>query len=174
MAINWDDVQKEMGGEFKDYAENGVFKVKLAEVNIHEIPSGSVAQDFIFEEGDDYKFPKVTHWLSFKNDNWRVWHNKNLMEVLGASDEQAKKAVEICESKKDKDAIVQAYQSAYGKLASKNPEVEIEVWKEDGSKYSDADFTDRRVRMNRPEDNNKGNSVLKSGEEINLGDDLPF
>ena len=174
--MNWDEIEKSAGGEFKDYAPAGVYKVKVESVEIHEIPTGSVAQDFKFAE-DDYKYPKTTHWLSFKNDNWRCLHQRNLMMVLGATKEAAQKAVEICESKGGKEAIISAYQQTYDKLLKKKPEVEIEVWKDEGEKYSESDFTHGSVRMNKPGEAKKdsGQLILDQAEPVEMeSDELPF
>ena len=174
--MNWDEIEKSAGGEYKDYATAGVYDVKVEKVDIHEISTGSVAQDFYFAE-DDYKYPKATHWLSFKNDKWRCLHQRNLMMLLGATKEAAQKAVEICESKGSKDAIISTYQQTYDKLLKKNPMVEIEVWKDDGAKYSDADFTDKSVRMSKPGDDkpakDEGQIVLDQAEPIE-DDGIPF
>jgi len=176
--MNWDEIEKSAGGEFKDYAPAGVYKVKVESVDIHEIPTGSVAQDFKFVE-DDYKYPKSTHWLSFNNANWRCLHQRNLMMVLGATKEAAQKAVEICESKNGKEAVISAYQQTYDKLLKKKPEVEIEVWKNEGEKYSDSDFTNGSVRMNKPGDTkpqkDEGQIILDQAEPVEMeSDELPF
>lgn len=178
MAINWGEAEEKAGGNFKDYAPAGTHKVKLVSVDHHEAgQNGSIAQDFKFAEDDSYQYPKVTHWLSFKNDNWRFIHNRSLMMLFGASKENAQKAIEICESKSKKEDIVKAYQQAYERLIAKKPEVEIEVWPD--GKYSRADFTSSSVRMSHPDDepyekSETGDDIMQSGEEISLDTDLPF
>lgn len=175
--MNWDEIEKSAGGEYKDYAPDGTYKVKVESVEIHEIATGSVAQDFKFAEAESYKFPKATHWLSFKNDNWRCLHNRNLMMLLGATKEAAQKAVEICEGKGSKEAIISAYQQTYDKLLKKQPEVEIQVWLEDGDKYRTAEFTDGSVRMAKPGDSkpkkDNGQITLDQAELVE-DDDIPF
>ena len=171
--MNWDEIEKSAGSEYKDYAPAGVYNVKIDSVDIHEISTGSVAEDFKFAE-DDYKYPKATHWLSFKNDNWRCLHQRNLMMLLGASKADAQKAVEICEGKGSKEAIISAYQQTYDKLLKKNPEVEIEVWKDDGEKYSDADFTNGSVRMNKPGEKKDGGQIVLDQAEPIEDDGIPF
>lgn len=176
MAINWSEAEEKSGKQYKDYAPSGVHKVKVAGVNHHEVGvNGSIAQDFEFLEDDNYQYPKVTHWLSFNNENWRFVHNRQLMMLFGASKENAQKAIELCESKNSKDAIVKAYQQAYERLLKKNPEVEIEIWPD--GKYSKADFTNSSVRMSHPDDEpyEKKSDVVSGGEEIAIDqDDLPF
>lgn len=178
MSIDWGKLESELGG-FKDYAPAGLYKAKLDSVEIHEVGSnGSVAQDFKFADNENYAFPKATHWLSFKNEGWRQLHNMKLMVVLGASEENAKKAVEACESKGDKENIIKAYQQAYERLAKKSPEVEIEVW-QDG-KYSRSDFTNGSVRMSRPGDDkpqkDDSTDILSGAEDVTAEEnvDLPF
>lgn len=176
MAINWGEAEEKAGNQYKDYAPSGVHKVKVAGVNHHEVgTNGSIAQDFEFLEDDNYQYPKVTHWLSFNNDNWRFIHNRQLMMLFGASKENAQKAIEVCEGKGNKDAIVKAYQQTYERLLKKQPEVEIEVWPD--GKYSRADFTNSSVRMSHPDDEpyEKKSDVISEGEEITIDqDDLPF
>lgn len=146
MATNWDELENQYGSKYKDYAPEGEHEAVISEIKIHEVgQKGSIAQDFIFSDSDKYAFPKVTHWLSFKNDGWRKHHNKCLMVLLGATEDQAKKAVDACESKEGKDNIVKAYADTYKRLASKHPKVVIDVW-QDG-KYKVAEFVDSQVRM---------------------------
>ena len=174
--IDWDKVEKEQGG--KNYANNGIYKVKVAKLDLHIVgDKGSIAQDFYFAE-DDNKYPKATHWLSTKNVAWRQYHNRNLMMLLGATKEAAQKAVEMCEAKDgNKASLINAYQSTYDKLIAKSPEVEIEVW-QDG-KYSTCDFTNRSVRMSHPGDDKPAkkdstDDILEGAEEVDLSkeDDL--
>ena len=178
MAINWGEAEEKAGGNFKDYAPAGVYKVKVAGIDIHEAGNnGSIAQDFKLAE-DDYQYPKITHWLSFKNENWRFVHNRELMMLLGATKEDAQKAVELCESKGTKENIAKAYQQAYERLIKKNsPEVEIETWPD--GKYSRADFTSTSVRMSHPDDEpyqkqDSAEDIIDSGDAITDDLDIPF
>ena len=176
-TFDWDDIEQSAGGgEYKDYAIPGVYAVAVESVDIHELDSGSVAEDFKFAE-TDVKYPKSTHWLSFKNDKWRMLHQRNLMMLFGATKEAAQKAVEICEGKGSKENIISAYQQTYDKLLKKLPKVEIEVWKEEGEKYSEAEFTHGSVRMKKPGDTkpakNDGQLILDQAEPIE-DDSIPF
>ena len=146
MAIDWKKVEEDAGSKYKNYAKPGIYKVKCVDIDIREVgTNGSVAQDFIFEEDDQYQYPKATHWLSFKNDSWRQWHNRQLMIVLGSSESTAEKAIDKIESLGDKEKIMKGYETAYKSLLKKKPEVEIEVFPD--GKYSRAEFTDDRVAM---------------------------
>lgn len=182
---NWEDLDKEMGGNFKDFANDGVHKVKCNGVEIKEVgTNGSVIMKFGFEETDDVQYPTADHWLSFKNENFRKYHSRNLMMVLGTTKDAAQKAVDMCEGKSGKDAIVKAYEQTFGKLVAKKPEVEIEVYTErnqsNGKDYARAEFTDRSVAMPHGEMSQKSpteapaeESPLEGAEEVDLGD-LPF
>lgn len=179
MATNWEELDKEMGGNFKNYATDGKYNVKCNGVEIKEVGSnGSVIMKFGFEE-DNVKYPTADHWLSFKNEGFRKYHSRNLMMVLGASKDAAQKAVDMCEGKSGKDAIVKAYDQTFSKLTSKKPAVEIEVYTENG--YARAEFTDRSVAMPHGEEPQKSSTEapaeenpLEGAEEIDLGDSLPF
>lgn len=175
---DWKALKDEMGGNFKTYAEDGDYKVKCDSIEIKEVgQNGSIIMKFGFE-ATDVQFPTADHWLTFKEgkDNWRKWHNRCLMVVLGASEEAAEKAVDVCEGKSGKENIVKAYEQAYKKLVAKKPEVDIEVYTEND--YARAEFKDRSVAMphgNEPAKENKGDDVLAGAEEVDLGDaDLPF
>lgn len=177
--IDWKKVEEDAGSKYKNYAKPGTHKVKCVDVNIHEVgTNGSVAQDFLFEEDDQYQYPKATHWLSFKNDSWRQWHNRQLMVVLGSSESTAEKAIDKIEALGDKEKIMKGYETAYKSFLKKKPEVEIEVFPD--GKYSRAEFTDDRVAM--PHDDAKPATTdtdevvpedIDDSEEIDLSE-LPF
>lgn len=175
MSINWDDVQSKAGGDYKNYYSDGKYTAKCDGVEIKEVgQNGSVIMKFHFEEGKDGQYPTADHWLSFKNDAWRQWHNKCLMQVFGATEDAAKKAVEMAESKDGKDNIVKGYEACYKKLLAKKPEVEIEVYTENN--YARAEFMDRSVAMPHGDEKQsepKGDNILEQGEEIDLSE-MPF
>lgn len=144
--INWDEVKSKAGGNIKQYVVDGEYSVKCDDVEIKEVgTNGSVVMKFHFEDGEKGAYPTADHWLSFKNDAWRQWHNKCLMVVLGATEENAKKAVEVCEGKSGKENQVKAYEATYKRLLAKKPTVDIEVFTE--GKYARAEFLDRSVAM---------------------------
>lgn len=183
MAINWDDVQEKAGGEFKNFYADGDYTVKCDGVEIKEVgTNGSVIMKFHFEEEKDGQYPTADHWLSFKNDNWRQWHNKCLMQLFGASEDAAKKGVEMAESKDGKENIIKGYEAVYKKLLAKKPEVKIEVFTEvnpnNGKEYARAEFKDRSVAMPHGDDANKSKEQSEDLEEIPEGEislsDLPF
>lgn len=184
MALDWDNIQQNAGGDYKNYYADGDYTAKCDGVEIKEVgTNGSVIMKFHFEEGKDGQFPTADHWLSFKNDAWRQWHNKCLMVVLGASDDAAKKAVEMAESKDGKENIIKGYEACYKKLLAKKPEVKIEVYTElnesNGKEYARAEFKDRNVAMphgdEQKEKKETAEDIIAQGEEVNLSEaDLPF
>lgn len=148
MGIDWDAVKEDNGQKYKNYAKPGTYTVKCVDMEIKETSTGSIAQEFIFDEDENYKYPKATHWLTFKEgkDGWRQWHNLQLMTVLGSPEETAKKAIEKIEALEGKDKVVKGYEAAYkALLTKKKPTVEIEVYPD--GKYCRAEFTDNRVAM---------------------------
>lgn len=183
---DWDSLDNEMGGDFKDYANDGVYTAKCNSIEIKEVGSnGNAIMKFGFEETDKVQYPTADHWLTFKEgkDNWRKYHSRNLMMVLGASKENAQKAVDMCEGKASKDAIMKAYEQAFSKLVGKKPEVEIEVYTErnqnNGKDYARAEFTDRSVSMphgDEPAKSSQDNPLAgaeDASDEITM-DELPF
>lgn len=186
MALDWDNIQQNAGGDYKNFYADGDYTVKCDGVEIKEVgTNGSVIMKFHFEEGKEGQYPTADHWLSFKNDAWRQWHNKCLMVVLGATDDAAKKAVEMAESKDGKENIIKGYEACYKKLLAKKPEVKIEVYTElnenNGKEYARAEFKDRNVAMPHGDENKSSataqsdSNPLDGAEEVNLSEaDLPF
>lgn len=184
MSLDWNNIQESAGGSFKNFYADGNYTVKCDGVEIKEVGSnGSVIMKFHFEEGKDGQYPTADHWLSFKNDAWRQWHNKCLMVMLGATEDGAKKAVEMAEGKSGKENIIKGYEACYKKLLAKKPEVDIEVFTEtnqnDGREYARAEFKDRSVAMPHGDEqnNNTSSNPLEGAEdasgEIDLSD-VPF
>lgn len=180
MAIDWNAVGGDNGAKFKNYATPGIYKVKCVDVEIKTTSTGSIAQEFLFEEDENNKYPKATHWLTFKEgkDGWRQWHNLNMMMMFGLEKETAKKTIEQIESSNDKAKIVKGYETAYKKLLKNNPAVEIEVYPEpgkDGKIYNRSEFTDNNVAM--PHDKKLENAIVDDALDgaVDLSiDNLPF
>ena len=175
---DWATLKEEMGGSFKNFAEDGKYEAKCDGIEIKEVgQNGSIIMKFHLEDGDGVQYPTIDHWLTFKEgkDNWRKWHNRCLMVVLGASEDNAEKVVDICESKSGKEAITKAYEQAFKKLLAKKPTIKFEVFTENN--YARADFLDRSVAFSRDNNTTKkdtSESILEQGEEIELEGDLPF
>lgn len=172
MAINWDEIEEQYGSQYKNYAEDGVYKVKCDGVEIKDAGTkGNKVVKFHFEETDDVQFPTADHWMVKDKDGWRIKHMKDLFIALGATEDKAKKACELAESKNDFEYAAKAYQKGFETLLAKKPEVEIEVYTD--GKYARAEFTDRTVAMRR--DNDKKDDVMADADEISLdADEIPF
>lgn len=126
MSLDWDAIEKEANEKkFKDYAPNGVHEVKVASAEVKD--NGSGWFEFQFEE-DEYKYPKLS--VALFNDgkkNNRAHYYKEVMKLLGASEENARKATDVCEGKNDRPAVLKAYGEAFSRLANKHPKMSIEV-----------------------------------------------
>lgn len=182
--IDWDAIDKEQAEnapQYKDYCKTaGIYKVKVTGVDIKKVGAKeSIAVEFKFED-DNYAYSKATHWYSVNNRKWSQTHMRNLMMVLGASKTDAQTAVQSCEEKTDgnKDKICTVYKQVLERLVKKNPEVEIEMWFDSPSdQYGKSDFTNRSVRMNRPEEKKADSEdIMSDAIEIKQEDDLelPF
>lgn len=153
-TINWDELSETYNGDWKEFAPDGVHKVKVDKAQNRTTSTGTVWQELYLQDDDNYAYPKISHPLSQKNANWRAWHWKQLFVALGASEADARKVVESCEGKPSFDKIASAYEQSMNRLAQKHPTIEIEVWREPnamGKVYARADFNSG-VRMSRPDD----------------------
>lgn len=171
--IDWDKVEKEnnVQSQYKEYAPEGVHKTKVESVELQEAKTGSKGIRFILADNDEYAFPKygAVAWLSSKNPGWRQHHMKELFVVLGFTEEQARKAVEQCEDKED---LGKAYLAMFEKALPKSKEVEVAVFfRTPEDKYTTWDFASKKVRMNKPEKNER--EVVVGEETIELSD-IPF
>lgn len=175
--LNWDDIEASTASQYKDYAAEGKYKVKLDHVDVHEAGSkGNYAIDLFFEETPTTQYQKATYWLSKEKQNWRVKVAKDLLTVLSGNEDNAKKACELAESKDDFTYATKAYQKAFDALAAKHPEVEIEVYfsgmySQKGTPLNNATLTDPRVYNKR--DNNSSNPMAGAVEvDLSADDEL--
>lgn len=179
--IDWDKIEEDNKGEYKDYAPEGVYKTKIKEVVLREASTGSKGIEFRLADNKDWAFPKygAVAWVSLKNDSWRIHHMKELFVVLGFTEDQARKAVEQAEAKEDK--LAEAYYDLFKKALPKSKEVEIEVfYKNKDDEYTTWDFTSKKVRMNKPEKDSKAkksddlfDGATEVKDEVDLSD-VPF
>lgn len=187
--FNWDEIQKDAGQNFSPMAKPGVHTAKVEIVDVRETKNkeGNTSYwlDLVFiDEGTAY--PKISHPISFKNPkgSWRKWHYMLMLKELGISEDKAKKAIEMAESKKGNENIVASYHAMLNRAVEKHPEVEIEVYESDnlnpntGRPYMRADFKNPSLAFGRQSKATpKQESVLEEGEEVNLEQDgleLPF
>lgn len=181
--IDWAANEEENKSNFKPYAENGSYEVKLDSVTQKTAGTGTIFFEFIFEEDDDVQYPKVSRAL-FKDEkrSFRIHHYKEIMRVLGASEDNARKAVEVCEGKANREAIADAYTEAFNRLAQKHPKVKLEVSSEtNGDKaYARGEFADPAIHFsNNKSTAKKSDDVIPDDDEvsddtdINI-DEIPF
>lgn len=151
MTLNWDAIEKEaQENSFKDYAPNGVHEVTVESAKINE--NGNGWFDFQFKE-TEVKYPKLS-FAFFGDDkqNFRAHYYKEVMKALGATEENARKAVDVCESKENRPAVHKAYADAFSRLAKRHPKIQIEVRdqydrngspvvSENGNVYGESTFT---------------------------------
>ena len=125
--LDWNTIEKEAttNKQYLDYAPNGEHTVKVKEATKRD--NGNGWFEFTFED-TEYKFPKLSFALfSDAKINYRAHYYKEVMKLLGCTEDQARKAVEVCEGKDGRENVFKAYADAFGKLAKKHPQMTIEV-----------------------------------------------
>ena len=147
--------------------------------------------EFTFED-TEYKFPKLS-FAFFKDEkiNYRAHYYKEVMKLLGCTEDQARKAVEVCEGKDGRGNVFKAYTEAFGKLAKKHPQITIEVrdqydrdgnpvCSENGTVYGESVFAKKsglQFSNNKPKtiqnETVPADTPLEGAEEVDL-DVLPF
>ena len=185
--INWEEAEKSAGGNFLPM-ECGTFEVIADEVDLRETKNaqGNTTYwlDIYFKDSETNSFPKISHAISFKNDNWRVVHFMRMLKELGIPEDKAKQAIQNCESKSGQSNIVATYESTFERAVAKHPTVKIEVYESDninpnnGRPYMRADFKNPQIAFGRGNSTPKPETVSPSsiadeGEEIDLTD-VPF
>lgn len=184
--INWDEIDKKSSvQDFKAYAPNGEYKVKLDHVEIKDKDTWkSPALEFYWKETDEYKFPKsCTHWLSIANPAWRARHNRDILVQLGIEKAKAQELVEAAERDQDRVKLVRGYEELYKRVAERGAEVEITVHDQydrdgklvksaNGTVYSESDFKKGARMANAPKQTTLVQS-MGDDAEIDLGD-IPF
>lgn len=188
MSIDWEQAQKDGGGNFARMATPGQYDVEVSDLNIRESKNSQGGttywMELQFEEKDGTRFPKISHAISRKNLNWTAWHFMNILKEFGISEEKAKQAIENCESKKSEKDIIATYLSTFDRAIAKSPNVKIEVFEDDninpnnGLPYMRADFANRNIAFGRGNSAKKaepapGDSIIDEGEQIAI-DEIPF
>lgn len=178
-TFNWDELDSQFANQFKAYAEEGTYDVKLDSVTQKVAGTGTIFFEFNFEEGEEVKYPKISRAF-FKDEkkNFRIHHYKEIMKVLGASEENARKAVEVCEGKANREAIADAYTQTFNKLAQKHPTIKLEVSTEvnQGKEYARGEFKDPSVHFSNNKKESKPAEVVPTDipeDDIDLSD-IPF
>lgn len=190
MSIDW-DVLEEQYGNFKPQAPEGTYKTKIEKVEVKQLDSGSIPVTFSFANSKEHSFPWCTHWVSTKNKGWTQWHHKQLLQVLGVNQDNAKSAVSnLYDKATSTEALVKGFQSLYDKIVAKKPEVEIVVrpqldqngefrYSQKGYQQFESEFTDPRVFTAQQTKQDKAeeeeSEPVEDTEEDNLfDDDEPF
>lgn len=187
MSLNWEAIEAEASNNknFKDYAPNGEHTVKVNEVTKRD--NGKGWFEFTFED-TEYKFPKLS-FAFFRDEkiNYRAHYYKEVMKQLGANEDQARKAVEVCEGKSGRENVFKAYVDAFGRLAKKHPELTIEVrdqYDRDGNPVRSAQGTiygesvfARKSGLQFPSNGaqkaeKKSDDILEGAEEVTDEEDL--
>lgn len=185
MALDWSAIEENAGGNYKPYAPDGEATVTVKDAQARTASTGTVWIELLMEDGEKYAYPKVSHPLSFKNDNWRAWHFMNILKELGVTEANAKKAIEVCESKSSQDAKVSAYEQTFKRIAAKHPTISIMVSSEEGANgkaYARGEFKNPAIAMP-PRDPSRSSAaqtssaqtaqeMLSQGEEITISEDL--
>lgn len=126
MGLNWDEIEAEAAeNSFKQYAENGEHTVSVAEVVYKDNGNGWFEMTF---EDSDVKYPKLS--IAFFGDDKikrRAHYYKEVMKLLGATEDQARKAVDTCEGKSSRADVAKMYTDIFNRLAKKHPKIKIEV-----------------------------------------------
>lgn len=186
MSIDWGEIDKKSNSQnFKSYAPNGEYKVKLDHVEVRDKDTWkSPALEFHWAESSDYKFPKsVTHWLSIPNPTWRARHNRDILMLFGVEKAKAEELVEAAEKDQDRLKLIKAYESLYKRIAERGAEVEITVHDQydrngnlvksaNGTVYGESDFKSSGVRMAIPP--KTASSPADAAEEALDLDSIPF
>lgn len=150
-GFDWDSIEDEFKGDFKPYAADGTYEVKLDKVEKKTTGNGKIVFEFFFQEDDEQQYPKASRFFfSDEKKKFRMFHYRNILMVLGMSKENAQKAIESCEGKNNDEAITDAYAQTFNRGAQKHPKIKIEVSTEEGSNgksYARAEFADPSIHF---------------------------
>lgn len=178
--MDWDSMEEEFKSNFKPYAADGKYDVVLDNVTKKVASTGTIFFEFNFKDGEDEQYPKVSRAL-FADDKkkFRCYHYRNIMIVLGASKENAQKAVENCEKKANREAIADCYVQTFNRLAQKHPTVKLEVTTETngGKEYARGEFLDPSIHFSNNKQQKQDTLPTEAdlgGESVNLEDSIPF
>lgn len=179
--LNWDTIESENASQFKEYAPEGEHTTTVESVELVTAKTGNKGIRFNLKETEEYQFPKYgVTFYNPKRDSWRQHHLKELFVTLGATEDQARKAVEQCEDKSDK---IDAYVQMFTKFLPKQKPFEVVVFKENADdKYPTWDFKRSDARMTYPKsdgaDKTSTRDVIPDIDEVPDGEilesEIPF
>lgn len=127
--IDWSAIESEFSNSYK-IIPDGEYTATIKSIKVSDNPtqSGAYSINIELEPSDEGRFPFfATHWLSFKNDNWRMHHMRAMMTDMGVLDEKAKKVVEECEGAGTNEQIAEAYRKKFAALGEKHPKAKVVV-----------------------------------------------
>lgn len=165
MAFDWNANDSQYAG-FKDYADNGCYEAVATEVELRKLSEKFVKINISFEETERFVYPRAQHTILTSKEGFNMHINKDMMMVLGASEEAAKKACETCILGKTLDESVNLLEQAYKKLLQKKPKLQIEVYQakgRDGKTYTHADLDYASVLH---DDRNRYDSVAAPDADV--------
>ena len=177
--LNWDAIEEENKAQYKNYAPEGDYTTVLEGVEKVTAKTGNTGIRFNLKETDEYKFPKYgATFYNTNKDSWRQHHLKEIFVAIGATEEQARKAVEACEGKSD---LMDAYAQMFTKFLPKQKPFEVVVFKENADdQYPTWEFKNDKARMKYPSKESKSTAAdiiptvdEVADDEISL-EDVPF
>lgn len=185
---NWDEADKaHTGNNYKSYAENGNYEVKLAKVSVVDQENWKApAIQFEWEEDDERKYPKSPrHFLSLTNTNYTGYHTRALLIQLGVSKETAQGWLDKLDIS-DRAKFVKSLQAIFDRVAEKHPTVKVVVRPQmrdgkpilsaNGFPYGETEFADSSCMLRQVTETKPAETEAVAEEDVDLfGDDTePF
>lgn len=188
MSYDWDTLDKQQpvrNTQYKTYAPNGEYTVKLEKVEVVDRGSWkSPALTFSWAEDDEHRYCRsVYHWLSIENENYRRIHNRFILLALGVEKTKAQQLIDTAENDQSREGLKKGYEIMYKRVAERKPTTKILIqdqWRdgkpvvrtsEKGTQYTpnESDFADFGARVMETHES----TPLAGAEEVDLGDS-PF
>lgn len=132
MSYDWDALDKEQPAQnpqYKTYAPNGEYKVKLEKVEVVDRDGWkSPALTFTWAEDDTHRYCRsVYHWLSVENEKYRRGHNRSILMALGIEKAKAEQLVDAAEKDQSRDGLKKGYEALYKRVAERHPDTTIVI-----------------------------------------------
>lgn len=187
MSYDWDALDKEQPAQnpqYKAYAPNGEYKVKLEKVEVVDRDGWkSPALTFTWAEDDEHRYCRsVYHWLSVENESYRRGHNRSILMALGLEKAKAEQLVDAAEKDQSRDGLKKGYAALYKRVAERHPETTIlvqdqyrdgkPVLSDKGYAYGESDFVAFGARTMQLVEH-QANDPLAGSEPIDM-DEIPF
>lgn len=132
MSYDWSTLDKEQPAQspqYKTYAPNGEYKVKLEKVEVIDRDGWkSPALTFTWAEDDKHRYCRsVYHWLSIENESYRRGHNRSILMALGIEKTRAEELVDAAEKSQSRDGLKKGYEALYKRVSQRHPETTIVI-----------------------------------------------